>query len=315
MHISCHMTEGRTMPSAPFFSLPETRNVTSTIQCLWLNLCFAHTQPESEKNHSQILQREEQNKLLITSSPSQIYVIIIRLTHTNLWESIAAMSVHKKYCKSCMLTIMTSSWHTIKLKPNAYALYLEVRSQNRPHLASYPGGGKSGLVSTVCVCDSGNLLQTSPIMDKLHVVVMWRKNQTRYTACSVAAVFYTWCSDGFHYQSRRGDTTRTTLQPPSVPLSLCLQLKQTAVSQQMDFPNSMGTHRNMSFTIVDVLIASSYSAFNVKSTFLIQQRPNLSALSESSLFTCRARDKLETDMLRSYTVKINVSSTMVYNTP
>ena len=62
------------------------------------------------------------------------------------------------------------------------------------YLASYPGhvgGGKSGLVSTVCACanDSGNLLRISPIMDKLHVVVTRRNNQTRYTACSVAAVF------------------------------------------------------------------------------------------------------------------------------
>ena len=53
------------------------------------------------------------------------------------------------------------------------------------------GGGKSGLVSTVCACanDSGNFSRTSPIMDKLHVVVMRRNNQTRYTACSVAALF------------------------------------------------------------------------------------------------------------------------------
>ena len=92
-------------------------------------------------------------------------------------------------------------------------------------IASYPGhmgGGKSGLVSTVCACanDSGNLLQTSPIMDKLHVVVMRRNNQTRYTACSVAAVFTR------RYlpliRDTRGDTTRTTLQPPPVPPSLCL---------------------------------------------------------------------------------------------
>ena len=48
-------------------------------------------------------------------------------------------------------------------------------------------------------------------------------------------------------------------------------------------------------------------AFNVKSTFPIQQRTNLSALSKSSLFTCRARDKLETDVLRTYMVKINGS--------
>ena len=61
-------------------------------------------------------------------------------------------------------------------------------------IASYPGhvfGGKSGLVSTVCACvnDSGNFPQTSPNKDKLHIVVMWRNNQTRYTACGVAAVF------------------------------------------------------------------------------------------------------------------------------
>ena len=52
------------------------------------------------------------------------------------------------------------------------------------------------------------------------------------------------------------------------------------------------------------LIASSYSAFNVKSTFPIQQRTNLSALSKSSPFTCRARDKLKTDVLRTYTVTV-----------
>ena len=34
-----------------------------------------------------------------------------------------------------------------------------------------------------------NLLRTGPIMDKLHVVVMRRNNQTRYTASSVAALF------------------------------------------------------------------------------------------------------------------------------
>ena len=61
-------------------------------------------------------------------------------------------------------------------------------------LASYPGhvgGWKSGLVSTVCTCmnNSGNLPQTSPIMDKLHMVVIRRNNQTRYTTCSVAAMF------------------------------------------------------------------------------------------------------------------------------
>ena len=49
---------------------------------------------------------------------------------------------------------------------------------------------ESGLVSTVCACanDSGNFPRTSPNTDKLHLVVMRRNNQTRYTACSVAAV-------------------------------------------------------------------------------------------------------------------------------
>ena len=65
---------------------------------------------------------------------------------------------------------------------------------SRRNLASYPGhvfGGKSGLVSTVCACanNSGNFPRTSPNTDKLHLVVMRRNNQTRYTACSVAAVF------------------------------------------------------------------------------------------------------------------------------
>ena len=53
-------------------------------------------------------------------------------------------------------------------------------------LASYPGhvvGGKSGLVSTVCACanNSGNFPRTSPNTDKLHMVVMRRNYQTRYT--------------------------------------------------------------------------------------------------------------------------------------
>ena len=58
------------------------------------------------------------------------------------------------------------------------------------HVVSYPGhvkGGKSGLVSTVCACatDSRSFLRMSPIMYKLHMVVMWRNNQTRYMAYSV----------------------------------------------------------------------------------------------------------------------------------
>ena len=86
--------------------------------------------------------------------------------------------------------------YTIGQNPSNFLLYSCLYSYicTRAWIASYPGhvgGGKSGLVSTVCACanDSGNFSRTSPIMDKLHVVVMRRNNQTRYTACSVAAVF------------------------------------------------------------------------------------------------------------------------------
>ena len=71
--------------------------------------------------------------------------------------------------------------------------------------------GESGLVSTVCACanDFGNFPRMSPITDKLHVVVLRRNNQARYTACSVAAVF-TW--RWLHYLSsvllRRNQSTR-----------------------------------------------------------------------------------------------------------
>ena len=73
-------------------------------------------------------------------------------------------------------------------------------------LTSYPGhvgGGKSGLVSTVCACanDSGNLLQKSPIMDKLHVVVM-----REITKLDIRLAVWQLClrGDGFHYQRHKG---------------------------------------------------------------------------------------------------------------
>ena len=69
-------------------------------------------------------------------------------------------------------------------------------------VASYPGhvgGGKSGLVSTVCACanDSGNFSRTSPIMDKLHVVVM-RKLDIRLAVWQLCLL-----GDGFHYQRHK----------------------------------------------------------------------------------------------------------------
>ena len=66
------------------------------------------------------------------------------------------------------------------------------------------GGGKSGLVSTVCACasDSGNLLRTSPMMDKLHVVVICGE----ITKLDIRLVVWQLClrGDGFHYQIHKG---------------------------------------------------------------------------------------------------------------
>ena len=86
----------------------------------------------------------------------------------------------------------------------------------RPHMKR-----ESGLVSTVCAYtnDSGILLQTSPIMDKLHIVVMRRNTQTRYTACSVAAVF---TRRWLPLSETQGVTRQGLLQPPPVSPSLCL---------------------------------------------------------------------------------------------
>ena len=55
----------------------------------------------------------------------------------------------------------------------------------------------------------------SPIMYKLHVVVMRKNNRTRYTACNVFT--RRWLT-----RDTRDDTTRTMLQPPPVPPSVCL---------------------------------------------------------------------------------------------
>ena len=115
--------------------------------------------------------------------------------------------------------------------PPFYATLIKIKCPTHSHipiifnlsLVPRPRGRReSGLVSTVCACasDSGNLLRTSPIMDKLHVVVMRRNNQTRYTACSVAACVYAAMASITRYT--RGDTTRTTLQLPPVLPSLCL---------------------------------------------------------------------------------------------
>ena len=118
-------------------------------------------------------------------------------------------------------------------------------------LALYPGHmgrGKSGLVSTVCACanDSGNLLWTSPIMDKLHVVVMRRNTQTRYMACSVAAQLCL-CGDGFHYQRHKGwhDKDYTTTTASSTITVLVVETNGSLVADGL--PNPMGSHRNMSW--------------------------------------------------------------------
>ena len=162
------------------------------------------------------------------------------------------------------------------------------------------GGGKSGLVSTVCACanDSGNFLRTSPIMDKLHVVVMRRNNQTRYTAYSVAADF-----------TRRwlplSETQGVTRQ--GLRYNYRQFHRHCACSWNKRQSRSRWTSQIPWVATEIRLYHRRYSAFNVKFTFPIQQRANLNALSKSSLFTWRARDKFEADVLRSYTVKINGS--------
>lgn len=76
-------------------------------------------------------------------------------------------------------------------------------------LASYPGHveeGTSGLVFTVCACanDSGNLPRMSPIMDKLHVVVM-----QRITKLDIQLGMWQQClrGDDFHILSAQGVTS------------------------------------------------------------------------------------------------------------
>ena len=160
------------------------------------------------------------------------------------------------------------------------------------------GGGRSGLVSTVSACanDSGNLLRTSPIMDKLHVVVMRRSNQTRYTACRHG--------DGFHNLSETQGVKRQRLRYNHHRFHrhyACSWNKRQSHSRWTSQIPWVATgirlyHRRC--------IWSHPATFNVTS---IQQRANLSALSKSSPFTCCALDEFETDVLRSYTVKINGS--------
>ena len=82
-----------------------------------------------------------------------------------------------------------------------------------PHLSDECGSGeKSKLLNLMSVCCK---LASSPG----HMAIMQRNNQTRYMACSVAAVYLEMASI---IRDTSGDTTRTTLQPPPVPPSLCL---------------------------------------------------------------------------------------------
>ena len=156
------------------------------------------------------------------------------------------------------------------------------------------GGGKSGLVSTVSACanDSGNLPRTSPIMDKLHVVVMRRNNQTRYAACSVAAVFTRrWLplseTQGVTRQGLRYNHRRFYCH--------CACRRQSLVA------------REYVFTIADTFDRIQLLCFQREISLSNTTKSELRALSKSSLYLPCSRDKLETDMLRSYTVKINGS--------
>ena len=207
-------------------------------------------------------------------------------------------------------------------------------------VASYPGhvfGGKSGLVSTVCACanDSGNFPRTSPNTDKLNLVVMRKNNQTRYTACSVGALF-TWrllfiicrlyltdthvpscqillgsqqllvsysaavtdysSDDSSALRLATWSTIRdksrekewhdkdyaTTTASSTVTVIVVENKRQSLVADRLP-KIILWEPQEYVFTIEIHLIASSCSAFNVKYPFPMQQRPNLSALSKSSL--------------------------------
>ena len=179
------------------------------------------------------------------------------------------------------------------------------------HLASYLGhveGGESGLVSTVCACanNSGNLPWTCPIMDKLHVVVMRINNQTRYTACSVAAVFtwrwlplsethgvtqqglrfnhlrfYRHCACSWKQTAKSG--SRWTYQIPGVATGIRLYHRRYIWSH----PAALLSTWNLPFQ------------YNKEQTWALYRSPRF-------YLPC-SWDKLETDVLRSYTVKINGS--------
>ena len=174
-----------------------------------------------------------------------------------------------------------------------------------PSLALYPGhmeGGKSGLISIVCACvnDSRNLQRTSLIMDKLHVVVMWRNNQTRYRACSVAAVFMQrWLPlsetqgvtrQGLRYNHRQfhhhcacswkqmaESRSRWTYQILWVATGIRLYHRRYIWSH----PAALLSMWNLPFQ------------YNKERTWALYQSPRF-------YLPC-SRDKLETDVLRSYT--------------
>ena len=74
------------------------------------------------------------------------------------------------------------SQDTVSMSPDTVSISLVPRPHGRREK-------RPGIHYLPCENDSRNFSRTSPIMDKLHVVVMRRNNQTRYTAYSVAAVF------------------------------------------------------------------------------------------------------------------------------
>ena len=137
---------------------------------------------------------------------------------------------------------------------------------------------KSGLVSTVCACanDSRDLLRMSPIMDKIHVVVMRRNNQSRYTACSVAAVFTRrWLplseTKGMTRQGLRATTTTS-----STVTVLAVETNGSLVADGL--PKSCEYLQEYVVTIVDSFDHIQLLCFQHKISLPIQQRANLSAL-------------------------------------
>ena len=176
-------------------------------------------------------------------------------------------------------------------------------------------GVKSGLVSTVCTCtnDYGNLLRMSLIMDKLHIVVMRRNNQTRHTAVLTPQLLRlgTWSI----IRATRSDMTRTCYNHWWFHHHCVCSFKQTAESRSRWTSQILWVatgihlyHCRYIWSYPAALLSTWNLPFQYKEqTWALYQSPHF--------YLHFLWDKLETGVLHSYTVKINDLSIVVYDTP